>query len=374
MANNQKTAKNVASLDQVRNLFLQSALRCSQTLPVQNYAAGQTLQFELNNSGILRYLQVEVDGILTVTVGTGTAAVSQKGPYVLFPNVQFVDYLGTTRVNAGAYLLQTRVDMNKYGYDPSFTPIDPGVKALFYNYATADGAQALKFGYTIPMMYDENDPRGGIISTVPNGKCYLKLTPITGNLYGANDDSLVVVTGNATATLTGTITVTQYYFNPQTVKIGGQEVLPIPYSDFQWVHELLETQTTSNLAANMNKTWNLPTGRLYQVLLQHYFNGATGPVTADIDRIAFLYDGNTPTLDETQMAYLHRTRNVYGRDLPKGLFAYDFRKRPWDSNVWGQLQTLIHIASGSTVNAGAYLSVLSDTLYLSTANLSGLSQ
>lgn len=358
----------------MRDAFLRTALRCSQTLPVQTFSAGQTMQFELNNSGVLRYLKVAFDGTLTNAIGTGTLGVSANGPYVLFPTVEFVDYLGTKRVNAGAFMLQNRVNLNKFGYDPSFTPVDTGVSTDFYKYTAVDSAQPLKFSFIVPIMYDENDPRGGIILTVPNGKCYLKVTPLA-TLGGATDDFLVKLTGNAAVTsLTGTVTVTQYYFNPQTVKMGGRDVLPLPMLDFQQIHEMIETKSTSNLAAGLEKSFSLPTGRVYHVIMHHFFNGSGGPDTTDIDRIAFLYDGNTPTLDENLAAYLTRIRDIYGRDLPKGLFVHDFRKRPWDASLWGQLQTLMRVKTGATVNTGAYVATMTDTLYTSTANLSGVQQ
>lgn len=364
-------ANNLMANMQARQNFLASALRSSQTLPVQAFSAGQELSFELNNAGILRYLVVGFAGTLTLT-GAGTAAPSKKGPWNALSQLQLNDYSGVTRIKASPFMLHNLINLNKFGFDQSVSPIAQPYAAKVFDFPAtlAAGSVPVVFNTVVPVMYDEDDPRGGLILTVPNGKCYLKVQ-CNNSIYGANDDSLVVGTGFTTVVLTGNITVTQYYFDPQADANGG---IQLPMMDLSMIHEILESKSTDNLVAGLDKMTTLTTGRIYHIVLQQFFNGSGGLDTTDISRISFLYDGNKPTTDEYLQAYLDRIRRVYGRDLPPGLFCFDFRKKPWDSKIWGQLQTRLSMSSAATVNAGAYLATLTKSLFYPNTNLGGVPQ
>jgi len=355
---------------QARQNFLASALRSSQTLPVRSFAAGQELTFELNNAGILRYLVVSFAGSLTIS-GTGTAAPSKKGPWNALTQVQLNDYSGVTRINASPFMLHNLINLNKFGFDQSVSPIVQPYAAKVFDFPASltVGTVPVVFNVLVPVMYDEDDPRGGLILTVPNGKCYLKVQ-CSNSLYGAGDDSLVVGAGYTVA-LTGNVTVTQYYFDPAA---GPNGQIQLPMMDLSMIHEILESKSTDNLVAGLDKMTSLTTGRIYHIVMQQFFNGSAGLDTTDISRITFLYDGNKPTIDEHQQAYLDRIRRVYGRDLPPGIFVFDFRKKPWDSKIWGQLQTRLSMSGAATVNAGAYLATLSKMLYFPNTNLGGVPQ
>ncbi|MEM3713471.1 MAG: hypothetical protein QXF82_00825 [Nitrososphaeria archaeon] len=338
-------------------------------LPPQQFSSSK-MSFELNSVGILRFLLVTFDGQLTLTY-TAAPTPSKKGPYNIFSKIEFRDLTGETRVSASGWLLQNLVNLNKFGYANEYTPTAYGYSTAGFKWPTAFAASGsptpIRFSIVVPIAFDEDDPRGAIVLSVPNAKCYLDVTG-TSNIYGPDDDSVAVGGTVTNGSLTGTVYVTQYYFNPVADK--GRIILP--ELDLKQVHEIIETQTTANISAGMEKLFSLPVGRVHHMILAEFFNG--GPDTTNISRIRFLYDGNTPTLDENLAQYLWRTRSVYGRDLPEGLFVFDFRKRPWDTTVWGQLQAGLTVNSGASLSSNTYMKFLTKSLYTEKQLLGGVAQ
>ena len=355
-----------------REQLLSTAIRACQELPVQDFSGGQRLTFELNSVGILRFLLVSFEGTLNLSGGSADPAWSKKAPYNIFPNIAFRDIVGTRRVDVSAFMLQNLVHLNRYGYAAEYTPTAYGHSTAGYALPSFSGTgdYTVRFNVVVPIAYDEDDLRGALVLAVPNAKAYLEVT-CTNDLNDATNEDYVTVGGDRTVALSGKVKVTQYYFNPEAR--GGR--IELPNLDLMQIHEIREIKTTSNLAQGMEKLFSLPTGRVYHLILAQYFKGTAaneGPNTTDIDRVRFLYDGNTPTLSEGLQQYLWRIRAMYGRDVPEGLFPIDLRKRPWDSNVWGQLQVGLRLSAAPGTNP--YMLFLTKSLYTAEQTLGGPGQ
>jgi hypothetical protein len=146
------------------------------------------------------------------------------------------------------------------------------------------------------------------------------------------------------------------------------------YEDLQLVHEVRSLQVPNFFAAGAESIYSFMSGRDYYRVVASVVDGSSsGPngtagsmLTSRITRTRWVYDGNTPTLDEQIAAHLARAQFEVGRDLNEGTIYYDFSDRPWDANSYGALGWAITVSSNYNTGSPAYLEVLSDCLYLAT--------
>lgn len=361
--------KSVVTTADLRRNFLDVATERSQVLPRQNYAAGATLQFTMPKAGFGNYLLVDFQGTLTVTGAGGSVSLSPKAPYNLFKNVTFEDFLGITRVSCSGYKLYQREIVTKYSFDPQNAEIAQNYSTQLSTISAGAGGGAagtypVNFSVIVPIALHDNSTEGSFPFTLPEGENTLNIT--LEDIVGANNEKpFKTVTAGFTLSLTGSVGVTYYYWDvPKST--------PLPVEDFSLIHELREIKNTDNISANLEKTFTLPTGRTYYMLLQDFFlnDAAAAPLT-DINQVRFIVDGNTPTLDEKSFAYLSRMRRKFGRDLPPNLILFDFWRKPWSPSNYGSLQTGITLSSTATTTGNTYTSVLLESMYRTSAVITG---
>lgn len=357
-----------ATAAQVRANYIANALRRSVDLPRQNFALGSTLQFPLPHSGVPTHVMLDFQGTLAITGTGGSLALSAKAPFNVFSNVTFIDYLGTTRVNASGYKLYQREIATRYAYDPS-NPIDSQAYSNTLYAASigggtgAAGSYPMNFSVLVPISLHEDTTEGSLPFTLPEGQNVISIT-LPASLTGSNLDSPIIqTTAGFTVTLTGTVGATYYYFD-------GKLGVPLPVADFQIVHELRTIRDSSNLNAGATKTFSLPTQRTYYMALQDLvLNGNLD--TLDITRIRFLVDGNTPEKNEPLYSYLRRIRQKSGRDFPVGMIAFQWWNKPWTPADYGSLETALDIANGATTSGYSYTEVLLESVYAASQVITG---
>ncbi|MFL5664353.1 MAG: hypothetical protein ACJ8BW_23865 [Ktedonobacteraceae bacterium] len=246
---------------------------------------------------------------------------------------------------------------------------------------TAISSANLVFSFWIPVAFDLSDPRGALLLNVPNGQVVLQLT---------FNNALVATTGidtpyqSATGTCvfnspsTANVFIYTYYFDPISVPGVPQNEypggIPVPYEDLQLVHEVRSLTVPNLFSAGAESIVTLMSGRDYYRVVGSVVDGSSsGPngtagsmLTSRISRTRWVYDGNTPTLDELIAGHLARAQFEVGRDLNEGTIYYDFSDRPWDSNSYGALGWAITVTSNYTTTSPAYFEYLTDALYLAT--------
>lgn len=360
-------AVQTASPAQVRANFLSAAVERSQEVSPQAYATGGVNTFNLPHAGIGRYLRTTFVGTLSRTEGAtvGTVTASPKAPFNIFSNANLTDYTGTVRVNAQPYLLYLRQLSQRFGWDPTVSPESESYSGDVYTFTIPTGTASstttapLVFSFEIPVSLHRNTTEGSFPFAVPDGETTLTLT--AGNLTGSTIDFPFTVTGGTTMTLTGQIYTTYYYYDATA---GVQ----LPIADFQKIHELVGVRQNSNIAAGQNKLFTLETGRTYYQLI-HHFVANNAPDTVDVNRLKFLVDGNTPTLDEYLYSYLNRVRSDYGRDMPVGSFYYNFFRKPWTPASYGSLATELDLSSGLDLGTTYWIDTLKESMYISASAL-----
>lgn len=355
------------TIQDIRNNFFAVATERSQILPRQAYQDGATLNFGMPKAGFGSYCVLDFQGSLVIGGAAGVIAQSPRAPYNVFKQVAFEDYLGITRISCGGYSLYKREIGTKYAFDPS----DPEITESYSNTLNQSGVGAgngaaatypWAFSTVVPIAKNQGTTEGSFPFTLPEGENILQVTLNTmkGNL---NDFPIKETTAGFTATMTGTVGCTYYYWDvPKDT--------PLPLADFALIHELREIRQAENIVAGAEKNFTLPTGRTYYAITQDMvLNDVLD--TTDVSEVRFIVDGNTPMLDEKLFAYLSRTRRTYGRDFPTGMFLFDFWRKPWSPSNYGSLQTGITLASTANTAGNTYTSILLESLYRTSAVTTG---
>lgn len=343
---------------QEKRMFLQTAIDESQTLPSQAYASGAQLRWNLPQVGVAKKLRIYFN--VPVTQGaTAATGVGAKAPFSLFTSVEFRDYAGIQRVFTSAWMLNLLNLVKKFGFDPSSGgPVDEGYSSSVWE-VTKD---QLTGYFDIPISASEMDPTGSLNLEITNGVSTVILQ-CNNSFFSASgiDTPLIGAAGcTATPSATATVTVEYYYWEPVTVP-GGGLIRPDAVLYPNIIHELLGTLETDNLSAGQEHLYTLRTGREFHRILQSFVNNNALSYD-EMTLIRFLYNGNTPTIAEPLQPFLSRMRDQLYRDLPAGTAYFNFTRRPWDSNKWGQLQTGITLDASATM-ANPYLETLTEAFF-----------
>jgi hypothetical protein len=359
--------------------YLAAAVRRSQELPIQAWAAGQELPFTMPHSGVGLFARLTFRGTLTRTEGAtvGTVTASQFYPFNLI-KLQYVDYQGITRMKVNGYELNELQQAKAFAFNPAYTLIPPGASpgyaysdTIFANSVPAGTASsqttsACNFGLVIPISLGRWSVRGSHPFTIPNSEDTLTVTCLE-TLYSTTNSGPelpFVTTGGSELSISGNFDCAYYYYDTP----AGT---PLPTKEFSVIHELYSVKDTTNLSAGQQKLFTLQTGRTYYRVLANLCLNAE-PDTVDIDQLSFLVDGGTPTLNENLASYLDRIRDESGQDFPPGMIFYDFTRKPWTPDNYGSLQLGVELSSGADVGSVAYLRVLRETLYTANANLQSI--
>jgi len=286
---------------------------------------------------------------MTVTPGTGTATLSEKAPWNLFSRIRYEIGSGTTLFSTsgwGAYLVDLR---SRLGYVPSS---DGGMSSPFatevYSAAANAGANAWNFGLTIPITPNERDILGLILlqgeGTVTQFNLEWK------QAGGATAEFPVVLTGNATATFTGTARVVIETF---TVPLALENQPPLDR-----VFQTLET-VSPIFAVGENAVKMMEENTYLRLIHSVEINGALN--TAAVETLRLRYNITDVPYELSLDDYLYLERRRYTRDMPKGVFVWEFFDQGYP-NFGGdrdllaagglaELESIINIAAGTSLGA-----------------------
>src|SRR5574337_487229 len=249
-------ANNPAANDAARAALFANGFFSSLELPSQAWADGASYTFQLPHNGIGLYASLRMTGTLTWT-GANKPNLNGLAPYCLFQKVQYIDYLGNTRISAGGNALHLIEMLKNYDDTAGETPntvakrgYSNGLIDVFAPGPTTAVGVPYDFAVQVPFTLHENTSIGTIPFTVPAGNNVINLTlnPIVASTAGAvnAENAILPVTSVPTVTATGSVFCTYYYIDP----LPGQE---LPLMDFQQVYEIVDVKSTDNLAANATK-------------------------------------------------------------------------------------------------------------------------
>lgn len=374
-SSSQLLAQNAA----LRATLLATGVRQRKDLGAFTASTGTTTRIKLFNVGILTGVLLKIT--LTVTIGTANATVSPRGPYNAISRVRLTDYDQTDRVNCSGFqlwLLDSVRERNPFGYN------NGGLSAVFTNpnVPVAVGNQTITFWLYVPVAYDVDNPvlqlqdlRGAMLMQTNTGEVYLNIDWIN-SLYGNGDiDSLY--NGAATTTVVGnpaapsnfiTVNAWQDFIMPQN--INGQ--LPLPMVDLQTVYEINGMlRSTDNIAANTEKLISYPNLRaVIGSYYQYVTNGAVAQ--GNVTKYRLLANGNQILRDELELARLISMRRYLENDLVAGVHFRNFREKPIETWLFGNVQE--GITPGTVNNGNQFVEVMYESFYTKGTALPGLAQ
>lgn len=276
------------------------------------FESGNRISKDLPSTGLLASLNIRVLGTLTVTNGTGAATLktSQHGkPFGLIDRVHLTANSGTEIVNVSGIGLYLRNLMTDNSYlDVAASTLPEAVTGNpTYQFATAAGANTVEFNLKVPVAINDRDPVGLIL-------LQSREVLMTLSLDWANPTNLFDLTGTASVAFTGNAHVTMEYFS---VPLD-----PKDYPDLSVAHTLLEDAI--DIAGVGDTTYTIPRGNIYQRMIHRVLlNGAPAGFD-DVSQLVLQYNQSEQPYKIDGHDFLALQRERYKRDLPKGVFAWDF--------------------------------------------------
>lgn len=219
------------------------------TMERQATYSGQPQEtFELRKSDILSSVLVRFSGSIVIAPGTGTVASTARWPYDLIKAARFTANGASNLVNCSGLKLKIRdlmkrSDLTDRGVTQTFggaaktngtlakSSESWGVGAA--TSALVGGTYAVELEWVVPVAEDEVDLAGAIFLATSSSDLTLTLDlEATTNLFK--------LTGDAAATLTGSIQVISTKFS---IPIGSDGQIVVP--DLSIFHSLIQSRTTA---------------------------------------------------------------------------------------------------------------------------------
>ena len=324
-------------------------------------APGSVLTFYVRNVGLVKRLVVTFKA--TVTAGaTSTQTLTKLGLQNLISNVTFYDLGGNTRINTTGWHLTTvasakrrRVFGAAYTSD---TPNGYGNNNNRVMYApstiSATASSEIDFVLEIPFTKNDTDLRGAIYADVTQATMQVQIT-LNPNMFVSStaDPTLAVYqsAGSDLASLSGlTWQVNQNYLD-QLPRIGSAPILP--NLDLGTAYTLYNTASGLPIA-NQDNSAAFVNARTYESVAFIYDNNGTLNVNGSDMNYTTLTSANFTNITKVDgKMYGVMGRNVIMDDFPPGMYYYDYRHRPIDTNQFGNM--LLNFNPSSVGGSGAVI-------------------
>jgi hypothetical protein len=293
-----------------------------------NYAVGINQPQTLQHVGLLKKLRLIFQGTITLTPGTGAIVRDFQGPWNIFSNllirVSGLDQL--YQVSGWAAYLINLVSVGPPDFAPDASvPVvsNATTPADIFNYPLAGTAQPLLFfldlPFTTPLLGFEDLG----LWLIQNETVNMEVVPTFAALGGATRlNQPYDLTGNATATVTAALV--QLWREFYGVPARQEDMPPLGYIH-QWEEQY--TAVTGSQVDIDHQRGGVLLRLLYQINDADSTGGAAniinGISNANVTGIEFKYDANDTPFDENVTELLARNRQMYGKDLPQGVFTHD---------------------------------------------------
>lgn len=347
-----------------RNLVLNMAVDRIQQI-YQNTittGAGSVLNIPLRNVGLVKRLFVKVAATVDGETGT-TLTLTEFGTANIFSSVILSDTANFQRINCpswyltylasfkgrtpfGSAILEASQD-TPFGFGANFTKVQTAPTTI-----TADAASNNVFAmFEIPLAYSDSDLRGALYMGVVNATANLQLTvnpnflvSSSGNLVDAVYKSGGAITGCSVSSLT--VTVYQQYLDQLPASSQG---FVLPMGDLS-VNYLLQTTAISGLTQAIDNSFPYVNFRDILSTTMIYDNAGVLNAGTDINYFALRTANVMDLFNITPQEVALFTRQRMRVDSPKGLYYFDHRARPINTNQYGNMELVMN---ASTVTSSA---------------------
>ena len=339
------------------------------------------------NVGLIRGFYVHVATTFT-TGATTTLTRTTMGPANLLSLVTFNDLSNQQRINSqGWYLpyldsqrrrnqsfsaeLATGVPASAasgvdtpLGFSANFTSnfANSGVNTPLMScpatIAPSTSNACIDMWYYVPISYTDRDLRGAIYAGVVNSVMNLQLTFNAGSFQVAStaDPTLAVFQSsgavNAITGQTWSVEVYQDFLDQLPFTSQGPV---LPFQDLSWSY-LINTTFLTGMAAGQDFPIPFPNFRNIQSLTVAYDNGGSMNSGTDINYLALQSANYTNIFKQSPAMASMMTRNILHMDMPKGMYYFDFRRKPLSTVQYGNLSLVVNPSSvTSTLGSPQFL-------------------
>jgi hypothetical protein len=346
--------------------------------------AGGTYRGSIRQVGIIAGIWLTFSGSVTVTLGGGTAATTNRWPYDLVRNLRFSANGQSNLINLSGWNLKAREcmarsDHNDRGVSRGIGGASPGTATtqgtlslanenwgLGQNVTAIVGAPTVypvELEYFVPVAHDKVDLTGAIFAQTSS-------TDLALEIDFATQAEITTLTGAATAPVTGTWTVeAEVYTIPQ----GGDGQIVVPNLDV--FHSIIQTRF-ANPSNGMNelRLAGQGVGRSLQRLWFRTWNGAVPAPLAmnatNYQSAGWRYGGNdTPEVYGSGKTLAYWDEDLFGVDFAQaqgfGLFdwcsEFAFRDAV-DEGSATELRLLLEYPSGLSLTS-PFVEYVQETLF-----------
>lgn len=323
---------------------------------------GSVITIPLRNVGLVKRLVLEINATVTNPAGP-TQTLTAHGLANLISNVTFVDLGNNTRINStGWHLSLVSTVKRRRVYGAAYTNDSPLGYAAVNNRVmfapptiASDTATPIRFILEIPMVKNDHDLRGAIYADVTNAVMQVQVT-LNPNMFVGNTANPTLAMYQSSSgvlpTLSAvTVQANQNYLDqlPRNPRSG---VPYLPALDLGTAY-LLNNTSGGLPVANQDNGYAFVNNRLYESVAFIYDNNGTLNVNGtDLAYVALTSANFTNILRVDGQMLCMMERDLIGNDFPRGTHYLDFRNRPIDTDVYGNMQLIINPSSvgGSAAN------------------------
>lgn len=350
---------------QARMAVLANAVQMVQQISSQSVtpSAQNILNIPPRNVGLIQGFIVEVNGTMN-NPGGGAAALTQFGAANVLSNITFQDLNNQIRINTpGWHMALLNSAKQGFGYGGAYSPnlpINFGNNWTVQSApaAPAGGADAaVRFIYYIPLAYTADDLRGSIYASVTNATMNLQLTINTTPGVAAGDATNAVYSGQAVTWKAATqVTVTVYQVYLDQIPRGQDGTVILPPLDLNTIYQLQQT-TLTGMAVGTDFPYAYANYRDFLSTIAVYDNAGVLNVGSDINYWSLVSANFTQLFKYTPEIAALFARSVFMADPPKGVYYFDHRRRPINTQQFGNMELNLN---ASAVTAGATLLVATE--------------
>ena len=315
------------------------------------------------NVGLIRGFLVKVTGTIINTATTGgsntTATRTQLGASNVLSQIQVQDYNNNNRIQTTGWhiaLLNSAKQNMGFGgaYAPNL-PINFGnnwtVQSAAASIAPSAGGTttaAISYYYYVPLAYSKLDLRGAVYGGLVNATAQLILTINPSPVAAAGADATLAVYGGSSGGWSGNVTVTvwQDYIDQLPTNNGNVILPPI---DISTIYDLKNTATGAAMVTGQDFPIPYANFRTFLSTCVIFDNNGTLNTGSDIN-YWMLQAANSTTFwkygpDEAALL----ARSIFMADPPDGVYWFDTRDRPINTQQFGNVQLVIN-PSGTITN------------------------
>lgn len=333
----------------------------SQTVAAPT-AGNNIINIPVRPVGLVKHFILEVSG--TYTSGAAAAA-TILGLANLVSNIQVTDLQNNIRINTTGFHLAVLEQVKTRSKEPASRPVTTALSdsLIAGEYVAAGSAPnfpvilypvpntttgTFRLFLKIPLAYSDNDLRGAIYANIINAQMNIQVT-LNPNPAGTASDLTNYVWGNDTGAITN-VNLTCYQVYLDQLPVGNNGVV-LPVLDLSTVYELKYTNFTGMTAG---QEFSIPFANFRDFLSTLVVFNSTGATAglkngSDVSYWSLQSANFTNIWKIDPLFAALKTRQIIGSDLPVGCYYFSYRRKPWSTTQYGNLQLILNPASVSGV-------------------------